>query len=261
MPSMIHVLLYPKATLLYEVPSSGRIAQALFMRCLASYSEEIAAHVRNEDIKPYSVSRITTGSDRIKGHFAIVPPNDFVKVTFKLLDDGLLEPLIKGLTFCSPELIVNGVPMEIGDIRISSKSYWDLLESPLARKLTFRLITPAIGIEREFPPPAPTALRRAFRAWNKFSRIKLPQTIFNRLYWAEPTFPTYLESDAVELTFKGRKQVIVGYRGLITYKLGKFSAQEGKVITGLARYAEFSGIGRKTSMGFGVTRVSLGRRT
>jgi len=257
---MVHVTLYPRTTLLYEVPSSGRIAQSIFMGLLLSSSKELALQVRREELKSYSVSRITTNKDRIRGRIARVPPDDFVKVTFKLLDDKLLDPLIKGLTSTSTKLTINGVTMEVADIRVSSKGYWNLLfDSPIAKGVTFRLITPALGIEREFPPSAPVIFRRAFRAWNKFSNIKLPELIMNRLLWAEPAFPTCLQSDAVEFTFRGKRQVLVGYRGLISYKFGRFLAQEGKIIAGLARYVEFSGIGGKTSMGFGITKVRLWR--
>ena len=260
MPSMIHVTLMPRSTLVYEVPSSGRIAQSILLRALSSSSRELAGEVRRRNPKPYSVSRITTNRRRIRGYLAVVPPDEYVRVTLKLLNDDLLDPLLEGLE--KDNISINGVPVEITDISIFRRSYWDLLaEAPIARGLTLRLITPALGIDDGFPPPAPIVLRRAFEAWNSFSTIKLPEIILERLFLAEPVIPTLLQSDSVKIPFTGRRVTLIGFRGEISYQLWRFWAQEGVVIAALAKLAEFSGVGAKTSLGFGVTKVKFWRKS
>lgn len=256
---MIHATLMPRSTLVYEVPASGRIAHSLFMKVLFSSSKQLAKKVRKEKIKPFSVSRITTNKKRIQKHLAIVPPDDYVRVTFKLIDDVLLNPVLSGLE--SANLMINGVPVNVMDITVSNRDFWDILgEAPITRGFTLNLLTPALGIDKDFPPPAPTVLRRAFLSWNAYSNIKLPEAIFRRLFLAEPAIPTCLQSDAVPLTFRGNKAVQVGYRGAISYSLWRFWSQEGAIISALAKFAEYTGIGAKTSMGFGVTRTRFWKR-
>jgi len=260
MPSMIHTTLMPRSTLVYEVPSSGRIAHSLFMNVLFSASKRLAKKVREEKIKPFSVSRITTNKKRIQRHLAVVPPDDYIRVTFKLIDDELLDPVLNGLE--SANLMINGVQVKVTDITVSSKDFWGILgDAPITRGFTLNLLTPAMGIGRDFPPPAPTVLRRAFQSWNTYSNIKLPEVIFRRLFLAEPAIPTCLQTDAVLLTFRGKKTVQIGYRGAISYSLWRFWSQEGVVIAALAKFAEYTGIGAKTSMGFGVTKTRFWKKS
>jgi len=258
MPHMIHVTLIPESQLVYEVPSSGRIAQSLFLRALSCHSRDLALRVKGEEPKPYSVTRITTSRRNISRYLAFVSPDDYVRVTFKLLDEDLLNPLIKGIT--SGKFSINGIPVEVADITVVSRDYWHILSStPIARGVTFEFRTPAI-IGEEFPPPAPKILKRAFDAWNKYSGIRIPESLFKRLYWAEPSLPMLLQSDSVKLPFNGQRISLIGYRGVVSYSFRRFKAQEGAIFASLARFVEFSGVGRRTSMGFGMTRVRLWKK-
>lgn len=254
MPSIVSVTLIPKRVVAYALPSSGRIAQAILMDAFKAFSEELGRKVHSQDPTPYSVSRVTTSKKRITGITAVVPPSDYMRATFKLLRDDLLDPLVEGLF--KAKLLVNGIEVEVADASIRRVNYLDLLtKAPLAKGVTFRFLTPVLDF-KEFPPTASKVLSRAIRAWNAFSGANMGDFMRNRLLWAVPTSMA-LESDAVKVSFRGRDVVFVGYRGRVSYSFRLLTSQEGRFASALSVLAEFTGVGDKTTMGFGVTKVKL----
>ncbi len=262
---MITAYITSSSNLIYELPSSGRLVQSLLFRALSSKSKNLAKKLHRLSMKlelgtPYSVTRLTTAREFVKGRYASVPKGGEVRATFKLLKDEFIDPLIDGLV--KGNLQINGVPVEISEIKVGRKDYERfLLESPVVRGVTFKLITNTI-LSEEFPPPLPNLLKRSFTAWNSNApkELHLPSVILRSLYMATPRDPTWIREAVVEMWFGTERVVREGWLGEISYNLRELDAFLGKMAVGLMRFAEFSGIGSRTTMGFGVVSVILHKR-
>ncbi len=261
MPSIVTAFLYPKGDLLYEVPSSGRLAQSIMFRALSTFDPELPMRVHVDGLGvPYSTSRITTAERNIKGVVARVPKGDHMRMTVKLLRDEFVKPYVEGLY--NMNLEINGVEVDIGEVKIGTRSYEELfLSSPVAKGVTLRLMTQTIFDDETFPPELPVVLRRPMEAWNSNapSHLRIPNEVLRRFYWAEPTIPCWLESGAVQIWFGTQRVVRIGYIGKLSYRFTRLDSFSGRVVSALLRFAEFSGIGRRTTMGFGVVKTHLWR--
>lgn len=264
MPAMITAYMRATSNLIYELPSSGRLVQSLLFRALSSESKEMARELHEMSMElelgtPYSVTRLTTAKEFVKGKYASVPKGGEVRATFKLLRDEFIDPLVDGLT--SADLQVNGVPVEVSEIKIGRKDYERFLfESPVVRGVTFRLITNAI-LGDEFPFPLPQLLERPFAAWNSNApeELRLPRVMLRHLYLAQPEDPTWVREAVVEMWFGTERMVRESWLGELSYSLRGLDSFLGKMAAGLMRFAEFSGVGRRTTMGFGVVSVRFHR--
>ncbi len=265
MPAMITAYLLTSAKLLYELPSSGRLVQSLLFRSLSAESRDLSRELHELSSSlglgaPYSVTRLTTAKEFVRGRYASVPKGGEVRATFKLLRDEFIDPLVEGIL--KADLEVNGVPLEVAEVKIGRKSYEDLLlRSPVARGVTFKLITNTI-LDDEFPPPLPHVLERPFEAWNSNAPedLRLPDTLMRHLYLAEPLDPTWLREAVVELWFGDERVVREGWLGNLSYSMRGLDAYVGRMAAALMRFAEFSGLGRRTTMGFGVVAVRFHSR-
>ncbi len=263
MPAFVTVKLYPSTTLIYEIPSSGKLAQSLFFKTLGSADPELAREIHDDPAcsglsAPYAVSRITTGRQYVHGISAAVAPGDHVRLTVKLLRDDLLDPLLRGLA--SGEFELNRVPVTPMEVKFHRKRYDDLWrDSPIARKVSFRFLTHAL-IGKAFPPSLSTLLERPIAAWNAWAPeyLKFDEEHLKGLELAAPTSPSWLREGAVRLWHGTQRREYIGYLGQLTYDLRRLDSFSGRILATLARFSEFSGIGTKTTMGFGVVRVSLG---
>ncbi len=262
---MITAYMISTSNLIYELPSSGRIVQSLLFRALSNESRDLAKKLHDLSMRlelgtPYSVTRLTTAREFVKGKYASVPKSEEVRATFKLLRDEFVEPLVDGLA--KGNLQINGVPVEVCEIKIGRKDYERLLiESPVARGVTFRLITNTI-MSGDFPPPLPDLLERPFIAWNSNApkELHLPIVALRSLYKATSKDPTWVKEAVVEMWFGTERVVREGWLGELSYNLRGLDAFLGKMASGLMRFAEFSGIGRRTTMGFGVVSVKFHRK-
>ncbi len=206
---------------------------------------------------PYSVTRLTTAREFVRGRYASVPKGGEVRATFKLLRDEFVDPLVEGIL--KADLEVNGVPLEVAEVKIGRKDYENLLlRSPVARRVIFKLITNTI-LDKEFPPPLPHVLERPFEAWNSNApeELRLPGTLVRHLYLAEPENPTWFKEAVVELWFGDERVVRESWLGRLSYSMRRLDAYVGRMAAALMRFAEFSGLGRRTTMGFGVVAVRL----
>ncbi len=266
MPAIVTAYLYPSTTLMYEVPSSGRIAQSALFSALKASDPSVASGLHRLSAKlrlgtPYSVSRITTAARYVKGVTAVVPAGDHVRLTVKLLRDELVDPYVRGL-FNSP-LKINGVPVEVAEVKVGRVSYEDLLTgSPVVPGVRLRLMTQTILEGEEFPPPLWEVLQRPIAAWNANApdHLRLGDPQLEGVWLAQPTSPSWLESGAVKVWYGAEPVVRVGYTGVLSYSLRSLSTFHGRVVSALLRFAEFSGIGKRTTVGFGVVKVSFWRK-
>ncbi len=101
-----------------------------------------------------------------------------------------------------------------------------------------------------YPLPEPRlVLGSLIERWNAHAPTPVPPGVAARL--VEATTLRYLNGRTVSAVGHDRT---VGFRGRVTYHLPRASAEEARWLAALGRFAFFSGVGAKTTLGFGQVR-------
>ncbi|BAQ61530.1 CRISPR repeat RNA endoribonuclease Cas6 [Geminocystis sp. NIES-3708] len=186
--------------------------------------------------------------------------NCWWKIT--LLDDTLFSQLTKLWLNLRPEKPYH---LGSGDLFITSvlassdshpwanaMSYQELFDraSETQRNINLKIYTPTAFRQGKYDVSLPTAelvFNSLLRKWQKYSNIPFDNINFEELYPAYFDIKTEIIID--------NKSKFIGCIGTINYKiLGEIEAIKIKQINTLADYSFYSGLGRKTTMGFGVLK-------
>ena len=265
--------------------SSGRAAQSLFLNALSALDPDLSDRVkfRQCGAPPYSVGRITMPKDLVKEKlgpksYVVVPAGTEAKFFVGLADDGLVEPALRALQG-SFKLGQAGVEVEARVKR--SNSYSELLASQPARLISFRTRNPLVlgrVSKEDYPEFVPAEFRWEFERWDPWKRPLNPAHLLNLPYRAWNAYTPEilrlpgvilraleaLEVVRVDLAWRSvqvpvreRVKPEVGYTGLIELSAGGLDAFTGSVVAGLTRLGEYTGLGSRTTEGFGSVSVRL----
>ena len=204
-------------------------------------------------IKPYSVTRVTTAKENVKGKLARVKPGSYVKATFKLLDDELREPLIKGLE--KAELEAVGVKLDLLDIKATRPEGYEemLFRGEPFKSFSISTLTPVVFKEESpFPENAQLIFGRPLLCWNSFSpeNLRLPSAVIERASRLKLVKHSLVRR-VVPIPLKGIRIPIICFSGFIAYRMSELDFMSGVMLTALLKLANYSGIGSRTTMGFG----------
>ena len=146
------------------------------------------------------------------------------------------------------------------------KSWHEITEAEPSADLPLEFLTPTFFRRKEanYPIPAPgLILSSLVRHWNAFAPEPVPEEVAGRLI--EHTTARYLNIRTLSATAHSRT---VGFIGRVTLHLPKATEEEARWLSRLGELAFFSGVGAKTTLGFGLTRryephesVNTNRRT
>ncbi|NJR39366.1 MAG: CRISPR-associated endoribonuclease Cas6 [Leptolyngbyaceae cyanobacterium CSU_1_4] len=122
--------------------------------------------------------------------------------------------------------------------------------SDSTRQIAFSLCTPATFRQGKYDSALPTrdcVFHSLLKRWNRYSGIPFPETLVEYL------FPSFFEVRTELVNDPNSKWA--GCVGVISYRiLGDADSVAIKQINALADFALYAGIGRKTTMGMGITR-------
>lgn len=268
-------------TPIYPEYATGRHLHALFLSAVDAVDTQLASHLHEAKtakaftLSPLQVAR--TRSNRPANvppvlrclHHKPIPPGTPCWWRVSLLDDNLFGKLTQLWLDLNPEK-----PWHLGaaDLHVTSIlgtpqstqpwanacSYAELYEeaSEEERRISLQLATPVAFRQQKYDTALPTpesVFRSLFNSWKQHSGIELPE------FSTETVFPCYFEihTEIVDLNFrnKGRASKFIGAVGQIDFRIfGDLSVTQIKALNTLADYAMYSGIGRKTPMGMGITR-------
>jgi len=253
LPCRISVSLEPSSELVYELPTSGRIVQHLFFSAIKAYDKDLASEIHSMRIKPYSVTRLTTARENVKGKLARVGLGSYVRATFKLLRDELREPLIEGLQ--KAELKVAGVELKVLDVKATRPEGYEemLFRGEPYREFTVEILTPAVFDEESpFPEDSRPMFRRPLLCWNTFcpEELRLPESAVQRASKLK-LLKCQLVRRVVPVPIKRLRVPIICFSGTLAYRMGGLDFMSGLMLTALLKLANYSGIGSRTTMGFG----------
>ncbi len=244
----------------------GKASHALFLRLVAAADPIMGAKLHDDsEAKPFTVSdlMVLPGS-RVT---AQVAAGQACFLRFTSYEDGLscllaekvLPSLPQELELDNSLFSVNDVFAENGAHRLSRQtSYQELAKqyllearrTPRRLKLFFTSPTTFRSGGKNVPLPLPGLVFGSLAdRWNAISPITISEEV--RRYAEECVAISQCQLRTRTVDIAGGKQV--GFMGSCSYVALKHDAYWLRVINLLAEFAFFSGVGYKTTMGFGQT--------
>ncbi len=274
MPALVEVTISAITDVPLFLPASGRAAQSLFLNALTLYDPDLSDRVKfgREGAPPYSVGRILVPPELLRpqtsGGYVVLPAGGRAKFYLGLAADELVEPTLKAL---QGEFRLAQADVKVESSVRRSERYEELLGSQPARLISFRTRNPLVlgpasfgkrSFQRWDPWKSPLnpahLLLLPFRAWNAYAPepIRMPETILGSLERLE-VVRVDLEWRGSRIPLEGKWRTIPGYLGQIEVSPAGLDTFTGSMVAALARLAEYTGLGSRTTEGFGSVSVKF----
>ncbi|AFY78764.1 CRISPR-associated endoribonuclease Cas6 [Pleurocapsa sp. PCC 7327] len=248
---------------------SGQHLHALFLTLVSSVDRELGDYLHNDRTdKAFTLSPLQIDCQRPSHclqweHAKPIPVGTPCWWRISLLDDtlfGKLTQLWLNLNLDRPWHL-GSADLQITSILATGRSmhpwanactYSQLYEQALEteRTLMFALATPMAFRQGKYDSSLPTrevVFNSLLSRWNKYSGIEISSLSLDAI------FPSFFDI-RTEILVDSRSKLI-GCVGEITYRiLGEANSLTIKQINALADFALYAGMGRKTTMGMGMSR-------
>ena len=288
MPHSLILNLLPVA----PIPSqflTGRHLHALFLNLVSAVDSDLSAYLHDQSnekaftLSLFQLSRKEVDKSGIpQTQKRVLPPagrtisqavqwehkqaireNTPIWWRISLLDDGLFDRLTQlwqQLNFESPwhlgptDLYVTSIVSQPQSHQpwVNCCSYVELFDraSDTERHIAFTFCTPTNfrqGVYDSAMPSRESVFGSLANRWNKYSKIAIEPT------FTEAIFPSFFNIRTEVCTDSRSK--FIGCVGEVSYRImGDIDPATIKQINALADFALYSGVGRKTPMGMGMTR-------
>lgn len=288
MPHSLVLNLLPVA----PIPSqflTGRHLHALFLNLVSAVDSDLSAYLHDQSqekaftLSPFQVSRkeayrsstpqpqkrvlapaSRTISQAVQWDYKqAIQENTPIWWRISLLDDGLFDRLTQlwqQLNFARPwhlgptNIYITNILSEPQSNQpwVNFCTYAELFDraSETERQIAFTFCTPTNfrqGVYDSAMPTRESIFGSLANRWNKYSNIAIEPT------FTEAIFPSFFDI-RTEVSTDSRSKFI-GCVGDISYRImGDIAPATIKQINTLADFALYSGVGRKTPMGMGMTR-------
>ncbi|MFN6476023.1 CRISPR-associated endoribonuclease Cas6 [Nostoc sp. DedQUE07] len=252
---------------------TGRHLHALFLTLVSSVDSTLGDRLHDSTAdKAFTLSPLQINSSLLKGgkgaklqysHQQPIPAGTPCWWRISLLDDTLFGKLTQLWLNLNPNrpwhlgpadlyiTSIQGTPQSIQPWANAS-TYAQLYEEASDRNSSINLSfsTPTAFRQGQYDTTLPTresVFNSLLSRWNKYSGIEFTQIAI------ESIFPSFVNIHT-EILADSRSKFI-GIIGEVNYKiLGEIEPIQIKQINALADFALYSGVGRKTTMGMGMTR-------
>jgi CRISPR-associated endoribonuclease Cas6 len=235
----LHVI---QISLVATAPLPSTLGRAIHAQCFqwfANTDAALAQHLHQQENVPFTLGIEYFSSKKVQ-----------LRIT--LLKQELLAPLLWGLhSDLGSEITLAGVPCRLSQwIDISQgSSFKKLLQIPVQNTIKLQFLSPTSfkqsGTIQPFPLPD-LVFNGLLRRWNYFAPAQLK---FPEIKWNSFVCAFQLRTHALKL--EGGAEI--GSQGWVMYRFP--DSESAKIATVLAHFAHFAGVGRKTTMGMGQTRV------
>ena len=252
----------------------GLGGEALFGLVLAfirRLDEDLASELHDaRGLKPISVSCIDAGVEPRAG-IITVPKGTPCQFSFSTLSEQLTETLFRNLDRREAHaqgFTLSGAHINIASITLSSKdepvpgtSYQSLLEEarPVST-IRLRFMSPTSfrrDRDQVFLPIPELIFNSLLSRWNAFSPHKLPESLAGRI--KEIRLAKFKSLSSSLVTFSSYR--IIGFTGEVGFIIPRGTPQEfAEMLDSLSRFAYYSGVGYKTTMGMGTVELMRPRR-
>jgi CRISPR-associated endoribonuclease Cas6 len=236
------------------VGNGGEAVHGLFFARLKAGDPETAGRVHAARQKPFALllEPALWSAETGKRHLAT---GATLRVTLNLFSADLGESVVRAFLKKPARMALSEGFVTVQDLQVRTTSFDALMDSANpAERIRLRFISPTCFRQRGrsfvFPEPS-LVFGSLLSRWNAFTASPLPETLpgnFRALLVARYRLRTAL------VPFS--RYSIVGFTGDCEYILPKGFAESDRArILALARFAQYSGIGYKTTMGLGATSL------
>lgn len=248
---------------------NGRLMHAVFFKILNEYSQTLGSFVHNEfNLKPFTVSFLEPVKEipRIRDRWQVVRGDKFFwRVTGlneEIIRAALSVPVDEKIQAGELTLRVNKIICD-SNIRadsgvISDKDFiLGVKHSPLFEEICFDFVSPVSFRIDNFDAPYPRAELIFASLADKWTQSEMPATVDKKVIreLATQIHLTQWHGESKKFYF-GHDRGTLAFWGQFFYKIEGLSHDIKKAFVLLAKFGEFSGVGRLTGQGFGQVRVS-----
>jgi CRISPR-associated endoribonuclease Cas6 len=184
------------------------------------------------------------------------------EISLSLLDENYLPEII-ARTFMSiklPTFHIKGIPLTLlPQIEIKpehTQSFSSLRkEAPLSKDIIIDFLTPTTFKrgKGDYPLPDPYLIfKNLLKKWNAFTSIKISRDIIEEVKKNVYISGCWIKTKKLDIEGLGK---IIGFTGRVVLYIDTDDQEFIKILNALIQLAEFSGIGRKTTMGLGKVEV------
>lgn len=230
----LHVLQIALSFTAPQPQDLGGAIRALVFNWLATADAALASRLQRDNCPPFTVAVQSNSSGCL------------LKIT--LLQRELLAPLLWGLRDdLGREILLANIPCRLGKwVDIAHRiSFEALCQVPPTETIALKFLSPTSFKQSQTIQPFPLpelVFGNLLRRWNTFAPVELQ---FPSLEWQGVVSAYNLKTRT--LTLNGTAEI--GTTGWVRYRFN--DAQQARIATLLAHFAEFAGVGRKTAMGMG----------
>lgn len=250
----------------------GEAVHGFLLNAIAMISNEYAQKLHDSKrIKPFSVSPLFFENKdegwQLENGYLKIKENINATIAISTLNESCLGIIMKALICTEKQkkkVNIGGLKAVVKKVCIKEaegarfEKYSDIIKKAKKNeKVTFNLLTPLSfrqnGIQQTFPTPE-LVFSSLLQTWNAFSDIKIPEEIKDK--FRSIVVSRYnLHSELWHFS----KYKIFGCKGRIEYTFkDDFSESELRILNALSRFATYSGIGYKRTMGMGMVDVRFG---
>lgn len=218
-------------------PTLGRAIHALALHWITLANEPLATELHQASSLPITLR--------------LQPISKQMYLQIGLLRKELLAPLLWGLgQELGREITLTNLPCRLGkNIEILQTSSYELLsQMEPEQTIDFQFLSPTSFKQDQFIQPFPLPHLVFGSLWRRWNQFAPPELQFLEQDWEGVTAAYELKTYALKM--KGGAEI--GAQGWVRYIFPQ--PEQAKVATVLSHFARFSGVGRKTAMGMGITK-------
>ena len=249
---------------------NGRLMHAAFFRVLHEMSPELEVFVHdNMNIKPFTVSflnPVTNLNSDSKAWYVSKGDKFFWRVT--ALNEDIIQAVLSieigqeiqvgALNLRFEKVIADkGIKSESGIIAVN-ELITSCKNSPPIKEINFHFLSPVSFRIDNYDAPYPRSELIFASLADKWTQAQMPASVDKKEIreLAEQIRLTQWQGQSKEFYF-ARDRGTLGFWGNFVYNVEALSEDIRRVFLLLAKFAEYSGVGRLTAQGFGQTRIKI----
>ncbi|MZP30638.1 CRISPR-associated endoribonuclease Cas6 [Heliobacterium undosum] len=245
----------------------GEKLHGMFFDLLKSTDPALATAIHDQEGKPFAISTLRSLAQRTP---MFTPPDNPLsspkegtgqnegrrwRFTIRSLDQRLSEVIDRAAAEWEGKAVrIGNAPLVIRNIRVMKKTYEELYtESECRNPIHFRFLTPTSfrqrGTQVVLPIPE-LVFGSLLRRWNQYSPLPFPETLADE-FTAIRIRKHNIRTDLYQFD----RYKIIGFVGDVVFEFATSNPVSPILFNALARFAEYSGVGYKSTMGMGETRI------
>lgn len=248
-----------------EIPQwLGRATHAWFFESVAKVQKTLSEHLHDmNQIKPFTVSNLIGGKH--KSGMVLINPKETYRLRITTLHADLTSILKHGLTtqWWRDGIRLHDQAFNIVNIHVdgdwNQQTLYEHLyaQASTSNRLKFQFGSPTAfksdGKHTPFPLPE-LVFNSLWQRWQYFSNVDVNRDVLAYVREHVTVNHYKLQTHQARFDHTHRVDLIPGFTGEVQYYLGR-DVEAIRILNALGHYSLFSGVGVRTAMGLGQSRV------